>query len=322
MMLMALTGTILAFEDQLLRMAIPGLKTPIVKLDAEQQGMVIEAVEARYEPFELLSVKLPYDGMNAYRIYERGRNSFLIDPNTLKPVDDPLAMDMILQVMFDLHHTFALGHWGEEAVALLGLIALFSVISGIYLWWPWRKGFRLKLLRPRNGRSSNLRGAHVTMGILSAPLLVLVIATGVGMMYGNVVRGTLTGVLGGDQPLRPVQATSDRPAQLFTLAGQYLPDARVTLYRPARKAGDPVGLRLQMPEEIHPNGRTTITIGTSGAQAYDATGAGLGHRVADTFYPLHSGKTGGVPYLLLIALSGLAAFYLAGMGLLAYVRRR
>lgn len=322
MLLMALTGTILAFEDQILRLTLPGLDTPVVPLSADQQGKVLEAVEARYQPYQLLSIKLPVEGMNAYRIYERGANSYLLEPRTLKPVADPLGIDAMLQFLFDLHHRLGLGHWGEEAVAVLGLAVLFLTLSGLYLWWPWRKGFRLKLLRPATGRSAALRASHVTTGILVAPLLVLLVATGVGMMYGTAVRGGLTSAFGGGRSVATHTAPNDKPATLLRLAEEHFPSARVTLYRPARKAGDPVGLRLQMPAEMHPNGRTTVTIKSKNAQTFDATQAGLGHRIADSFYPLHSGKTGGLFYLLLVALAGLGALHLAGMGLLAYIRRR
>ncbi|WP_286830469.1 MULTISPECIES: PepSY-associated TM helix domain-containing protein [Kordiimonas] len=322
MILMALTGTILAFEDQLLRLAVPRLEQSVVPLDADQQGTVLETIEARYDAYQLLSIKLPYPGMNAYRIYERGHGSYLLDPRTLKPIDDPLNVDAALQFLFDLHHSLALGLWGEEAVALLGLVAFFLVLSGLYLWWPWRKGFRLKLLKPKNGRSSALRATHATSGILITPLLLLLIGTGVGMMYGTPIRSALGAVFGGDQPVNMHAVSNGNPATLLTMAGDHFAEARVTLYRPARQPGDPVGLRLQMPAEMHPNGRTTVTVGQQGGQSYDATKAGLGHRIADSFYPLHSGKTGGLPYLLLVVFTGLGTLYLAGMGLTAYVRRR
>ena len=55
---------------------------------------------------------------------------------------------------------------------------------------------------------------------------------------------------------------------------------------------------------------------------YNAPDAALGHNIADAVYPVHSGKTGGMLWQLLVAISGFGGFFLAYAGLNAYIRRR
>ncbi|KXJ39595.1 MAG: hypothetical protein AXA67_01255 [Methylothermaceae bacteria B42] len=70
--------------------------------------------------------------------------------------------------LYRFHSTLLLGGQGKGWIAVLGGVFGISVISGLYLWWPWRKAkFRGKLL-----------DFHHWGGMLSAPVLLFSIATG------------------------------------------------------------------------------------------------------------------------------------------------
>ncbi len=326
MLVMALTGTLLVYKDAILRTAVPELATTVATHTAASQATILEKLERQYQSPGVRSIKLPRDGVNAYKLYLNDKTEFLVNAETLEPVYDPIHMVPLFAFLFDVHHRLTFGEIGEEVVGILGLFACFSLLSGLYLWWPWRKGLRLSTAVPANSRAASYRGAHVTTGIIVAPLLLVATATGTAMIYSSAVRSGLTALLGGEQPtvtqMLP-QATEVR-ATLFDQKDRVFAVGMSTLYIPPRGQSGVYSIRLKMPDEWHPNGRSTVKVDPEGQTVvtYNAPDAALGHNVADTIYPLHSGKTGGLLWQFLIALSGVATFYLCYLGLSAYVKRR
>ena len=317
MLVMAFSGTVLVYRAEILSAMLPSLAAPVVALEANEQGEILDTITAHYLPGQIRSIRFPVEGMNAYRVYLTGREALLLDTETLLPINDPLQMDRILLFLFDLHHYLALGDVGKQIVGILGIVAVLLVISGVYLWWPWKRGFRLSSLRVKGAGAAGYRGAHATMGILVAPLLLLISMTGSAMIYSGPVRAGLAAILGGDRPTTEVTVTDINSSVLLEISNRSLSGARVTAYRP-----EPLALRFKQPEEWLPNGRSSIVIENGRAQIFDATQAGLGLKVSGTIYPLHAGKVGGPIYQLVIAVAGVGTFFLALMAGKAYLRRR
>ncbi|WCL53965.1 PepSY-associated TM helix domain-containing protein [Gimibacter soli] len=316
MILMGVTGTLLTFREDILAASLPGLDTPAAATD---QAM-IDRIVATYADAGLRTIKLPKDGFNAYRVYLPDHRELLLDSSTLAPVADPLHLDAFFVTLFDLHHRLTFGEAGEEVIGILGLTTLFIAVSGIYLWWSWRRGFSLARMRPSGGNAVAYRTAHLTSGIVIAPFLLMTVITGSAMIYSTAVRDGLTALFGGERPVAslPARTTGD----LIADAPTALPDGRPVFYILPRGSATEPSLRVKMPAEWHPNGRSTLSSNDGGTLvAYDATKAGTGHRIADAVYPLHSGKVGGLGYRLLVGAIGLGIVYLSYLGLVAYIRR-
>ncbi len=325
MLVMAGTGALLTYKDPILARLIPEVGGEVTILGPAAQAEKLAEIETRYAVPGVRSVKLPREGMNAYKLYLNNKEERLLNASTLEDVRDPLGAFGFFVVLFDIHHRLAAGETGEEIVGILGLVTLFSLVSGLYLWWPWRKGYRLRNLIPVNGRSSAYRLSHVTLGATVAPLLILNTVTGASMIYSTSVRTGLTGIFGGERPVSTQQAEiADPRTALFEEKAATFPEGLATIYIPKRTEDGAYSLRLQMPAEWHPNGRSTVTVNKKAGTVafYDAPAAALGHNIADTIYPLHSGKTGGYLWQALVALTGIGGFLLAYAGLSAYIRRR
>ncbi len=322
MFVMAVTGTILVYKNEIISTMVPAVSGSVAILAPTQQAEILSALETRYSPEAIRTIRLPVEGMNAYRLYLTGKRTFLLDTETLQPVDDPLGIDAILQFIFDLHHYLALGDVGKQIVGVLGIAAVLSILSGVYLWWPWRKGFRLSTLRAKGGKAAALRSAHATMGIMVAPLLLLIAITGSAMIYSGPVRTGLAAVFGGERPVVDTVVTNSAKAALFELSNAYLEGAIVTGYNPDSKGSGRIGLRIKLPSEWLPNGRSSVLIEGDKAQVFDATAQGRGLKIADTIYPLHAGKVGGSLYKISVAFVGLGTVFLTLMAGLAYTRKR
>ena len=326
MLVMAGTGAALTYKDQILARFIPEVRGEVVALAPADQAAKLEEIEVQYTALGVRSVKLPRPGMNVYKVYLKDKQEILLNAESLAAVNDPLGMAGFFTVLFDIHHRLAAGDTGEEIVGILGLIAALMLMSGVYLWWPWRRGFRVRNVIPANGKASSYRLSHVTMGAVVAPLLILNTITGAAMIYSTAVRDGLTAIFGGEKPTHTeaIDTTAAPKVVLFSGKATVFPDGLATIYIPRRTEEGPYSLRLQMPREWHPNGRSTVTVDSQAGTIsfYDAPEASLGHNIADSIYPLHSGKTGSGIWQFLVTLTGIGGFFLAYAGLSAYVRRR
>lgn len=225
--------------------------------------------------------------------------------------------------LFDFHHHLFAGDTGEVVLGVVGLCGLFFVISGLFLWWRTRRTFEFRFWPKRMSRTSILRH-HRDLGILFAPLLLLVIYTGVSMIF----RPVTALVLGPSAPAT-IQVASKPPkappaklakdfdwSTMIRTAHQRFPDGEFRILSLPRKDDGLVTLRMRQPTEWTTNGRTTLyfaadsgrLVGVKDALALPAQAQAYG-----MFYPLHAAKVGGLPYRLVMTLVGLALALLGSL---------
>lgn len=216
--------------------------------------------------------------------------------------------------LFDLHHHLFVGEAGEIVAGLLGILGLFFAVSGIVLWWRTRRTFDLRLWPARMTRSAVLRH-HRDLGIVSAPLLIVSMLTGTAMIFPAIAGLLLAPLGGGKAPARPemplaaaVTPMTDWEAMLAA-AERRFPEAAARRLQMPHEPGAPVLLRMRQPFEWTPNGRTYLYFDADDSRLLgvdDPAGAGAGERIEEAFYPVHSGKVGGIVWKLAITLAGLA----------------
>jgi uncharacterized iron-regulated membrane protein len=84
----------------------------------------------------------------------------------------------------NLHSNFRIGSWADTVTELAASLALISLGSGLYLWWPrtrsaLRRSFvpRLRGLRRGGGRRP-WRDLHASLGVLTVAALAVMVVTG------------------------------------------------------------------------------------------------------------------------------------------------
>jgi len=228
--------------------------------------------------------------------------------------------------MFDLHHRLLIGDVGEAVTGVAGLVGLLFVVTGIILWWRTRGRFRFRLW-PTAMKPGAIVHHHRDMGVVTAPLLIVSLVTGVLMVF-PVLGGPL---LAESRPRPPsvalVREGSVRPdlMPLLVRAASMFPGAEVRRLQWPRKAGAPVVLRLRQSFEWTPNGRTFVyadpsTLAIIG-RADPATGD-TGAFIREKLYPVHAAKTGGIPWKLAMSVSGLALALLGSLAVYGFWRTR
>lgn len=226
--------------------------------------------------------------------------------------------------LFDLHHHLFAGERGEIVIGIAGMAAIAFVITGAILWWRTRRTFRFRLW-PARMTAPAIRMHHRDLGIVFAPLLLLVALTGTMMIFRPVAAFVLWPL---SSPatiladLTPPDIKSDKLAKdidwksVVHTAHRLYPDAQLRIVSLPRNSSDPIAIRMKQTEEWLPNGRTMVW--------FDAeTGHLIGHRDAlkmapgtqafNMAYPLHAAKVGGLSYRVLMTLGGLALILLGSL---------
>jgi len=105
-----------------------------------------------------------------------------------RPWRDPL-MDFILR----FHYSLALGSTGMTVVGFIGLALLFSVLTGLILWWPnpgkLKKALTIKRCASPERRNFDL---HKTFGFYTACILLFLILSGVYLIFPDYGRGLVS----------------------------------------------------------------------------------------------------------------------------------
>jgi uncharacterized iron-regulated membrane protein len=322
---LGLSGSVLSFHSELLLTQHPQLAAQRPVAD----GAVLRDLMATWAPRGMTGVDVPRPSLPVWQGYftDDSRRYFATDTGELlltRTTDD----DWLLW-LHELHTHFLAGEAGEEVVGVVGWIACFLLLSGLYLWWP-RFGRWLAHLRPyANPPVRRWLTWHRSAGAIALPVLLLVTLCGVGMVYHDGARTLLVGLLGGDAPPKPPKlAASATPIdwpRALAAAQAGLPDARLSRISTPRDGHHVLNMRAQMRGEWHPNGRSLVFVdGASGRVlgTLDATAQRAGVRATEAIYPLHIGAVGGLPYRVAVAVAGLVPCFLLVTGFLFWLRRR
>lgn len=312
----AATGAVLMFKKELLGLAHPELGPLPVDPIARAQDL-----SDRLEPGSFTSIMFPTEALPAFIVYRPGHRTELFDPATLEPLQRQW-LTAIMDWAFDLHHYLLAGETGKFVSGAFGLAIVGLIGIGVYLWWPWRRGWRLSHARPKRPTHASRLGAHMTLALLMAPVLFVTAATGAAVIFHEQARGGLVALFGERDPaIAPPRGT----ASLSQAAKTGFPTAEPRLLIPAKEPGGPLTLRLRQPEEIHPNGRSTLSWDPAIGRAVAATSepeSGAGARLYNLLYPLHIGTIGGLPLRLFYLFSAPLAFLAAWWGIRAWFSRR
>ena len=206
----------------------------------------------------------------------------------------------------------------------MALVGLGFVVTGVILWWPARRLFALRAWPANMSRNAVVR-QHRDLGVVTAPLLFVSMLTGVMMTLPAVEDLLLApftspaamaaavkppGEKGG-----PLAADLDVDALLASARARY-PDGELRIISLPAKPGGLISLRLRQQAEWLPNGRTMFWFDPADGRllaSRDAQAMPLGLRIANAEYPIHAAKVGGLPYRLVMSVSGLTLALLGSL---------
>lgn len=310
------TGSLLLFKNDVLGMVHGALGPPPPNL-IEQAQLLAQRLPAS----SFRSIKFPDEALPAFVVYEPHYRTALYDPRTLAPLPDRFGANLFFDVTFELHHYLLAGEIGVIISGVFGVMIVALVAIGIYLWWwPWRRRWTLANAVPRKPTRTWRLYSHHTLGILAAAPLIIAATTGAAVIFYKQTQAALVALLGdgnGPQQQR-VRGT------LSEVTGSIFPEATPRILIPAPADGEPVTLRVRTREELHPNGRSSISFDPAAERAVESFAepqSGTGNRAFNLLYPLHIGSLGGLPLRLAWLLGAILSFASAWLGLRSWLHR-
>lgn len=337
LVVIALTGSILVFEDELTAMTLPA------ELHAAGQGRVADVsdVVARfrsaYPGAAITFLTLPTKEVPAFQIEAAGERG-----SEFEVIGDPITGALQLRprswvdVVHDLHVYLLLGRaHGVQVNGVGAAILLMLAATGAVLWWPglrsWRRGLRIPF--KHNWRRINY-DAHSAIGIWT---LAIVSWWAVSGLYFGWYRqvGFIVDKISGLRNMRPPELPTLTPPTEGTpkvSLGKVLQEAQsaspkgrlagltdATLAKPTMMAV----MDLGRPGDF--SHRDLVTLDTVSGRVLSVWHYGknesLGDWVLWAMHPLHFGTLWGVGVKILWSALGISLAVLSGTGVLMYWNR-
>lgn len=318
--LLGLTGTILVWEGEWI--GVPGAGDPVLER-VDRIGAIAERAAAD----GALRITFASDEIGLHHVAKEGGAGEYVRQDGRVAASWSSQWERPELWIFDFHHHLFAGETGELVTGIAGIFGLAFVITGSILWWRSRRAFEWRLW-PRKMQPGPIVRHHRDIGILASPLLVISFLTGVGMLFPSAARVALA-PLGNIETAKkpPTAAAVDGPAPVAAMLAQA--KARFPQAEPRRltipsKPGGAWSVRMRQPFEWTPNGRTTLFFDGRGQllRTDDPAIAGRAASVNETFYPVHTGKVGGLTWKLAMTLSGVALTLLGSLAVWSFWIRR
>ena len=229
--------------------------------------------------------------------------------------------------IFDLHHHLFASETGEWVTGVAGIFGLLFVITGSILWWRSRRAFEWRLW-PRKMQPGPVVRHHRDFGIIVAPLLLVSFLTGLGMLFpsaANILLSPWGAIETSKKP--PTVEPAQRPASVAAMlrdAKARFPNAELRRLTVPAKPDGAYSVRMRQSFEWTPNGRTTLFFDRSGKliRVDDPAGSSEAASINEKFYPVHTGKAGGLVWKLAMTLSGLSLALLGSLAVWSFWIRR
>lgn len=305
---MGLSGTVLVWEESWI--GLPGANGPL-RGDAAQIGEVVAAAIAEDPSLSRITFADERIGLHQ-AIYADGGGAYLTQGGQIVDRWDNLWGRPELW-LFDLHHYLFLGDSGKYVTGALGLLLFAFAVTGLTLWWRTRKTFRFRLWPARMTRSSIVR-QHRDIGLVASPLLLMAAVTG-SLMIFKPLADTLLAPWADSSNAAPeppqgvgtVGPGTDWRRLMINAQAAFRSAVPRRLMLPAAP-GEPVTLRMRQSFEWTTQGRTYVYLDPATAEVLataDPASNDTASKISEKFYPIHSGKVGGILWQLLLTFSGL-----------------
>lgn len=314
---MALSGASLVFKPQWLRATVPGADRSVVVTPAEA-ARTMRTAQAAFP--DMRSVILAGPAIGVHEVLRKDGGGY-VAAGGREVVQSWPKNGRMVDWLFDFHHHLLSGDTGTKVAGTLGLITALMILTGLVVWLPAWRSFGWRVAPQRGGRTGWL-SAHRDLGLLSAPVAMVIVLTGSGVALSEFAPS----VMGFERMAPPASAGIGQVDwdRAFAAAQARFPDAELRIGILAAAPGKPAAIRLRQPDEWHANGRTIVWIDpatSSVIAADDALAQSASARAYNGFWPIHASKVGGLAWKLVTFLTGLSLAALAAYGAESYRRK-
>lgn len=352
LVVMGITGAMMAFEDEIMRAMSPGIVTVTPPPGAQRLSpdRLVEAIrqQRRNRGIDMLTIAAsPNESDTVFFTRDRGkrggeRRSY-VDPYSGRLLGQANGQDFFDTVRA-LHRWLLLpgngNGIGRQITAIAAMSLIYFALSGLWLRWPrrpldWRQWFALDFRR--RGRSLN-RALHAVIGTWLLVFYLLGGVTGLWWSY-DWYRAGATRLLTGKAPAEegdgPARAGKRKKANdqaaTASLAPAFAAIIRETGGRfvqvtfPLPRGDKPLRVRVLPPGARHERALDEYRVSPSTGAILERrpyAELGLGPSIATSMLELHRGAYWGLPGRIALLLSSAAMPLFAVTGWLLYLDRR
>lgn len=350
--LVGLSGAVLAFReniDELLNASIMRVDVPSAQASYRSPDEILGAARAA----------MPADG-NAERLtmprhpgsaaaitymvdtddLETDVYQLFVDPYTAKVKGERLFLHRgktfsqpFIPLLMAFHWTLLLGFNNAYVLGTIAIFVFFSILIGLYLWFPlngdWRLGLKIKWGASAERLAYDI---HRSVGIYCAVILLVMLSTGIAMIFKPATR-SVTSLFSSVRPKPEFGKSKPVPGQspigvdaAVAVANKIFPDGRLHwILLPSAPTGVYV---VGKQSDDEPNRtKTSRNVGVdqySGKVLYvqdrnDFTG---GEKFIEWLFPLHSGEAFGAIGRSIVVAIGLTPLTLYLSGFFRWRQRR
>lgn len=285
--------------------------------------------------YRLFYEKTVADGSESWQLYVDPYTATVTGQRLIKGADDWVPCCLI-PFVFQLHYALLAGDTGIVVVGILAVAMVFSVLTGLIVWWPltgkWQRALTIK---PRAGVERFNHDLHQTSGFYTALVLLAVLVSGV---YMNLPKQFVALVRAFSPETR--DAFSERPhsgaaagrlpiglEQALAVARQRHPAGRPNWFSlPENAAGIYVISYKDVPGLSRFWSEREVRVDQYSGAIVDVRDPSTRRSAGDTFldwqWPLHSGKAFGWTGRMLVFVTGLACPLLFVTGLVRWLQKR
>lgn len=353
----ALTGTLLAFEPQIVALSERDVRqvevpTNATRLELDVLLEKITTTNPKNKPSAITWWSDPHTSV----LVQFGRDE---SPVFLNPYDGTTLGTLskthdFMHWVVDLHRRLTLGDTGRLITGISCLMMLGLSISGLCLWWP--KHWKWRALKPHLTFMRNWRGKardwnwHNAIGFWCLPLLIMTTLTGsvIAFQWANDLLFHATGNTPPPPRMKGEKADTQTQTKGKSKTGKraqknrtQAPHLRLPLAALATKAeaqvpgwqsiqvrfgkpAEPITFNITEPAGLNPHPRGELTFdATSGAQLKWTPWAdqNMGRKARTWVKLLHTGEGGRWPLQLLLCLTALGTLMLIWTGFAMSWRR-
>lgn len=354
LILIALTGSIIAFDHEIDRALNPALLT--VKPGGERRPLseIVSAAKAIHPEKSLALIHPPADANGVYIAWfkspkkdESGKSccsgfnwfQVMVDPYSTRVTGQrdlshyELTKSGFVRLINGLHGKLLLGDVGKTLVGIVSLAWLILSLIGAYLWWPGAKKIRMALSIKRKAGSARLIfDLHRAFGIYSIVIMVVLAFSGVYFSFPDYIKPLVAAF----SPVSPKgmtykSQTIDTRNRLSVDAALSIAQARfpgatlkVVSFPLDDKASYAVTFRQEDEVKRPHGGKSTVWLDQYSGKVLavrDAQKMSGGDTFINWQMPLHSGSAFGLTGRIIICLSGLVCILLLTTGTLIWLRK-
>ncbi len=342
-LILCLTGAVLIFHEEIdAWLETVPVATALPEGRAPQYNTAIDTVLERYPEQRVLSVGIDpehHPGALLIVTAEAGESSFddagvhFADLASGALTSDGSDSQTLTGFLLELHAQWFLGPVGELVGALIALLVLISLVSGVVVYAPYVKRIALGVLRRGRGARLLQLDLHNFVGVIVLGWLFVVTLTGFLLGFSTVALGLWQ--------MTALEANRERFDALEAVDARRPPLELAGVFEQANTAADP-GWQVSTvifpgTDFSTPRHYTVLLTGGEGIEQslfrvllVDAATGDIAESLSVPVYfkaillsePLHFGDYGGLPLKILWTASTLMAFFITANGAWLWWDRR